>query len=194
VAGPLDELGAAALATSLLLTAAGVTSVACSAAIPERRLWVWIPLVGIGASLAGYALLIGAAWTDFRIDPLWRLGGSLVALAVAVAYASLMSGIALAGRYRRLRWSAYVLVSAGAAFMIAYLWGYEPGQAWRLFGMLCVLLGAITIAAPVVHHLRPPEAAAPAIRACPYCGASLRGRGNGGRCESCGRRFRVTQV
>lgn len=194
VAGPLDDIGAAALATSLLLTAAGVTSVACSSAIPERRMWVWIPLAGIAASLLGYALLIGAAWTDFETAPLWRLGGTLVAVAVAVAYASLMSGIRLRGRYRRLRWAAYVLVTGGAVFMTAFLWGYEPGQGWRLFGMLAVLLGAITIAAPVVQHLRPAEAGAPQIRSCPYCGDPIRSGGTTSRCDACGRRFRVTEV
>jgi tRNA(Ile2) C34 agmatinyltransferase TiaS len=78
--------------------------------------------------------------------------------------------------------------------MIAYLWGYDPGQGWRLFGMLCVLLGAITIAAPVVQHLRPTEAESPAIRACPYCGEPVEGNGSAARCRACGRRFRVTEV
>lgn len=192
VAGPLDDLGAAALATSLLLTAAGVTSVACAAAIPERRIGWLVPLIGIASAVVGYALLIGAAWNDFGLAVLWRLGGSLVAIAVAVGFASLLSDAHLTGRYRRLLTTAYVLVASLAVFLIAFLWGWDPGQGWRLFGILAVLLGAITIAAPVVERLRPDTATVPEIRHCPYCGARARARGPKAVCTDCGRKFQVT--
>jgi MFS family permease len=194
VAGPLDALGSAALATSLLLTAAGVTSVACAAAIPERRIGWLVPLIGILASVLGYALLIGAAWNDFMISILWRLGGSLVAAAVAVGYASLLSDVHLTGRYRRFLRMAYVLLMMLSVFLIAFLWGWVPGQGWRLFGILAVLLGAITIAAPVVERLRPDAGAIPDIAHCPYCGGVARGRGEKARCPACHRRFRVTEI
>ena len=155
VAGPLHDLEAAALATSMLLTAAGVTSVACAAAIPERRIGWLIPLIGIIASVVGYSLLIGAVWNDFGIKPIWRLGGSMVTVGVAIAYASLLSDLRLTGRYRRLLWTAYVLLATGSVFIVTVIWGFHPGDAWRFFGILGVLLGAVTIAAPVVERLRP---------------------------------------
>jgi len=194
VAGPLDTLGAAALATSLLLTAAGVTSVACAAAIPERRIGWLVPLIGMIASVLGFTLLIGAVWNDFDIDILWRLGSSLVAVAVAIGYASLLSDVQLSGRYRRLLQSAYFLLAALAAFLIAFLMGWKPGQGWRLFGILAVLLGSTTIASPVVERLRPEAGAAPEIGHCPYCGGTARSRGDKGRCTDCHRRFRVTET
>ncbi|MCJ7726570.1 MAG: hypothetical protein MUP76_09330 [Acidimicrobiia bacterium] len=194
VAGPLDALGAAALATSLLLTAAGVTSVASAAAIPERRIGWLVPLIGIVASLLGYALLIGAAWNDFMIDILWRLGGSLVVVAVAIGYASLLSDVHLTGRYRRFLRVAYSLLAALVVFLIAFLWGWTPGQGWRLFGIVAVLLGAITIAAPVVERLRPETGATPDIGHCPYCGGVVRARADKARCPSCHRQFRVTEI
>ncbi|MFH2073699.1 MAG: hypothetical protein ABIJ75_12710 [Actinomycetota bacterium] len=194
VAGPLDPLGAAALATSLLLTAAGVTSVACAAAIPERRIGWMIPLIGIISSMLGFTLLIGAVWNDFEIDSLWRLGGSLVVAAVAIGYASLLSDVHLTGRYRRFLRTAYLLLAALAAFLIAFLWGWDPGQGWRLFGILAVLQGSITIAAPVVERLRPEAGATPEVAHCPYCGATARSRGDKGMCPDCHRRFRVTEI
>lgn len=194
VAGPLDDLGAAALATCLLLTAAGVTSVACAAAIPERRIGWVVPLGGIIAAIVGYALLIAAAWDDFDMAVLWRLGGSLVVAAVGVGYASLLSDVHLTGRYRRLPRLAYTLLVALAVFLIAFLWGWEPGQGWRFFAILAVLLGATTIAAPVVERLRPGSAAAPRIRHCPYCGESIPAREVTARCGACGRRFRVIET
>ena len=194
VAGPLHDLEAAALATSMLLTAAGVTSVACAAAIPERRIGWLIPLMGIIASVVGYSLLIGAVWNDFEIKPLWRLGGSLISMAVTIAYASLLSDVQLTGRYRRLLWTAYVLLTAGSVFVIAVIWGFSPGESWRFFGILAVLLGAITIAAPVVERLRPEAGASPDIGHCPYCGDAVSPRGDKARCRACDRRFKVTEV
>jgi len=194
VAGPLHDLEAAALATSMLLTAAGVTSVACAAAIPERRIGWLVPLIGIIASVVGYALLIGAVWNDFGIKPLWRMGGSLVTVGVAIAYASLLSDVQLTGRYRRLLWTAYVLLATGSVFIITVIWGFHPGDAWRFFGILGVLLGAITIAAPVVERLRPESGATPDIRHCPYCGAGASPRGERALCGSCHRRFQVTEI
>jgi hypothetical protein len=194
VAGPLDNVGAAALATSLLLTAAGVTSVACAAAIPERRIGWLVPLIGIISSVVGFTLLIGAAWNDFQIDVLWRLGGSLVVIAVSVGYASLLSDVHLTGRYRRLLRTAYALLVLLSVFLIAFLWGWEPGQGWRFFGILAVLLGAITIAAPVVERLRPEGVSVPDIKHCPYCGGTARARGDKARCADCHRRFRVNEI
>lgn len=194
VAGPLDDFGAASLATSLLLTAAGVTSVACAAAIPERRIGWLVPVIGVFAAIVGFALLIGASWNDFDINVLWQLGGSLVAIAVAIGYASLLSDVHLTGRYRRLLKTAYALLIGLALFLIAFLWGWDPDDGWQFFGILAVLLGAITIAAPVVERLRPDTALVPDVRHCPYCGESARARGTKARCSSCHRRFRVTEL
>jgi len=194
VAGPLHDFEAAALATSMLLTAAGVTSVACAAAIPERRIGWLIPLMGIIASVAGYTLLIGAVWNDFEIKPLWRLGGSLISIAVTIGYASLLSDVHLTGRYRRLLWTAYVLLAAGSLFIVAVVWGFSPGESWRFFGILAVLLGAITIAAPVVERLRPDAGITPDIVHCPYCGAGVSPRVDKARCGTCHRRFRVIEI
>ena len=194
VAGPLHDLEAAALATSMLFTAAGVTSVACAAAIPERRIGWLVPLIGIIASVVGYVLLIGAVWNDFEIRPLWRTGGSLVTVAVAIGYASLLSDVHLTGHYRRLLRTAYALLATGSVFIVAVIWGFHPGDSWRFLGILSVLLGAITIAAPVVERLRPEAGPVPDIRHCPYCGAGASPRGDKALCGSCHRRFRVTTV
>ena len=192
VAGPLDDLGSAALVTSLLITAAGVTSVACAASITERRIGVVAPVLGIAAAVAGYALLITATWTDLELAPLWRLGGSLVVAAVGVGYVSLISGFRPPGRYRRLLGAAYILAALAGVFLVAVLWGYEPGEVWRLFGIAAVLLGALTIAVPVAARLRP--SGAPEIRHCPYCGGPSSGRAGSARCTACRRRYRVSEA
>jgi hypothetical protein len=191
VAGSLGEIESHILFTSLLVTACGAVAVAASAAIPEGRLGP-LPLVGILATVTGFALLIASLWQDFRPDVVWRSGATLVAIGVWVAYASLLSAVHLQGRYRRLIPTGYVLAAAAGLFLVAVAWGYTPGETWRLFLIAAVLLGAVTIAAPAASRLRPAREAPPPVRHCPYCGqpiAAARERTTG--CPSCGRRFRV---
>ena len=191
VAGSLGEVESHILFTSLLVTACGAVAVACSTPIPEGRLGL-LPIVGIVATVTGFALLIAALWQDFRPAAVWRSGATLVAVGVWVAYASLLSGVHLHGRYRRLLPTGYVLAAAAGIFLVAVVWGYTPGETWRLFLIAAVLLGAVTIAAPVASRLRPAREGPPPVRHCPYCGAAVaaaRERTTG--CPSCGRRFRV---
>jgi aminoglycoside 6'-N-acetyltransferase len=191
VAGSLGELESHILFTSLLITACGAVAAAASAAIPEDRLGP-LPVIGIAAAVAGFAVLIAALWQDFTPAPLWRSGATLIILALGIAYASLLSGAHLPGRFRRLVPAGYGLAVAAGAFLVAVAWGYSPGDSWRLFFIAAVLLGAITIAVPITARLRPAREAPPPVRHCPYCGRSITDaaeRTTG--CPSCGRRFRV---
>ncbi len=191
VAGSLGEVESRILFTSLLITACGAVAVACSVAIPEGRLGP-LPVAGIVATVAGFSLLIASLWENFHTYPLWRTGATLVIVAVGAAYASLLSGVHLQGRYHRLVPTAFVLAAAAGAFLIAVVWGYDPGDSWRLFGIAAVLLGAITIAAPIAARLRPTREGPPPVRHCPYCAQAISdARERATSCPSCGRRFRV---
>jgi aminoglycoside 6'-N-acetyltransferase len=191
VAGSLGEVESRILFTSLLVTACGAVAVACSTAIPEGRLGP-VPVAGIVVAVAGFCLVIASLWKDFRPGALWRTGATLVIVAGGVAFASLLSGVHLQGRYRRLVPTAYALAGVAGAFLIAVAWGFRAGEVWRLFGVVAVLLSAATLAAPIAAHLRPAQEGPPPIGHCPYCGRPLAEAG--GRvtsCGSCGRRFQV---
>ena len=114
-------------------------ALACGTAIPEGRLNP-LPILGIAAAVPGFALLIAGFWEDFGADAVWQTGATLVALAVYAAFASLLSAVHLQGRYRRLLPTAYTLAAAGGAFLVAVFWGFSPGDGWRLFGIVVVLL------------------------------------------------------
>lgn len=192
VAGSLGEIESHILFTSLLITAAGAVAVAASVAIPEGRLGP-LPVIGIGCALAGFALLITSLWQDFRPAAVWRAGVTLVAAGIWVAYAALLTGVHLPGRYRRLVPTGCALAAVAGVFLAAVAWGYTPGEAWRLFLIAAVLLAAVTISVPIASRLRPLREGPPPVRHCPYCGAptatAARERTTG--CPSCGRRFRV---
>jgi hypothetical protein len=187
VAGSLGEVESRILATSLLITACGAVAVACGTAIPESRLGA-LPIAGITTALPGFALLIAALWND--LNTFWQAGATLVALAVFAAFASLLSMVHLRGRYRRLLPTAYTLAAGGSAFLVAVVWGFAPGDAWRLFGILMVLLVAATLAALIAARLRPTHEDPPPVRFCPYCGAAVAAARHP-QCPSCGNRFRV---
>ncbi len=187
VAGSLDDVAINIFVTSLLVTGSGVVALICGIAIPESRLGP-IPAFGIFSSLVGFALIITAVWTNFSSLAVGRLGGTFITVAVTVAYAAIMSGVHLEGRLLPI---AYTLAVAAAGFTIAVIWGFEPGDTWRLFLAVCVLLGAITLAVPITTRLRPRHEHPPPVLHCPYCGGTVDNTDRYIRCDQCGRRFRV---
>ncbi|OFW53874.1 MAG: hypothetical protein A2V75_06870 [Actinobacteria bacterium RBG_16_70_17] len=193
VAGSLGEVESRILFTSLLITACGAVAVACSTAIPERRLGpVAVPVAGIVIAAAGFSLIIASLWEDFRTATIWQAGTTMVVVAVGIAFAALLSGVSLSGRYRRLVPTAYALAGMAGAFLIAVTWGFRAGEAWRLLGIVGVLLLATTLAAPIAARLRPAREAPPPVRHCPYCGRTITETSRRAvSCPSCGRRFRV---
>lgn len=191
MAGSLGEVESRILFTSLLITACGAVAVACSAAIPERRLGP-LPVTGIVIAVVAFSLVIASLWKDFRPSALWQTGTTLVVVAGGIAFASVLSGVHPEGRYRRLVPTAYVLAGAAGAFLIAVIWGFRAGEAWRLFGVVTVLLGTATLAAPIAARLRPAREGPPPVKHCPYCGATITQAGQRVvSCPSCTRRFRV---
>lgn len=193
VAGSLGEVESRILFTSLLVTASGAVAVACSTAIPERRLGpAAVPVAGIVVTVVGFSLVIASLWEDFRPAALWQTGATMVVVAAGIAFSALLSGVSLSGRYRRLVPTAYALAGAAGAFLIAVTWGFRAGEAWRLFGVIAVLLLATTLAAPIAARLRPSHEAPPPVRHCPYCGGAIAEVSRRAvSCPSCGRRFRV---
>ena len=188
VAGSLGEVESRLLFTSLLITACGTVALACGTAIPEGRVSP-LPILGIGAAVPGFVLLIAALW-EVDGDAVWRSGATLVAFAVYAAFCSLMSAVHLQGRYRRLIPTTYTLAAASGIFLVGVFWGFDPGDSWRLFAILLVLLGSATLAALIASRLRPTHEDPPPVRFCPYCGAGVE-TARVTECPACGHRFRV---
>ncbi len=195
VAGSLGEVESRILFTSLLITACGAVAVACSTAIPERRLGpVAVPVAGIVIAAAGFSLIIASLWEDFRTAAIWQAGTTLVVVAVGIAFAALLSGVSL----------SRPVPAAGAHRLRAGRDGRGvphrrhlglPGRgslAAARRSWPCCLAG---------HHARrprsPPACGPPGRRphrsgtAPTAAGRSPKPPGAPCRCPSCGRRFRV---
>ncbi|MEZ5102834.1 MAG: zinc ribbon domain-containing protein [Thermoleophilia bacterium] len=184
------------LLTSLAVSGTGVLVLACIPALERRRLGP-LPYAGIAAAAAGGVLALVLAWLD---DPPERLGqafGTLVVLAVAIAYGSLIGLARLPGRRAWIVRASTVLALVLAALVTTTIWaaGDSSGMG-RAIGVVAVLLAAGTVLVPVLHRWgRAPEAGADGarIRFCPSCGTPLGDRGAAAavHCPRCGASWRI---
>lgn len=186
----------------ILLTSLSVSgaSLIALAALPawERRSLGYAPLAGGAASVVGFILFIVAIWTEFDIEPVWKLAVTFIVVAVTVGYASLLSLFRLPSRFNFALPAAYGLASALALLVVAAMWAELEGDAFgRTAGVLAILLAAATVTVPVVYRAGRGELAAaravhaPSLRHCPNCGARATGDDGQASCASCGARFRV---
>jgi hypothetical protein len=204
--GEFGDVQGKILWTSLSVSAASVLSLAMFPA-REKHLLGPIPNVGIGFSILGFALLIVLAWTNFGVDPLWRLSVSALTFAFSTAYASLIALAVLQPNYEKVVRSAYVLASVLSVSIVAMVWIEPRGDIFPQFiGVVSILLAAATVSIPVLHRM---SRAVPARddldptyehvyldrmpTICLNCGASGISIDDAGTfdCESCDARFRV---
>ena len=194
--GEFEETQGKLLVTSLSVSGAGIVAMACGFAWERGQLGPF-PLLGIGAGLLGFGLLIAGMWVEIESEPYWRLTGSLLVVAVAMMHASVVSPFGLAGRFRWVLAATYALNALLTALVVVAIWD-EPEWSgyWRTMGTVAILLAAATIAIPVLRRLGegaavPARAEAPSgATHCPRCGEPL-ARAGDEACVECGASFRV---
>jgi len=152
-AGDFGETQGQVLTTSLSVSAASVLSLAMFPA-RERGNLAQVPNAGIGLSIVGFTLLIILIWSDVRGDVLWRITVSILTLAVASGYASLMSLAVLRKQQRPVTSIAYGLDALLAFIVVAAIWSEPGGEVFpRVMGVISILLAAATVSIPVLHRL-----------------------------------------
>jgi hypothetical protein len=183
------------LTTSACVTGAGLFALACLPAL-ERGKLMFLPPLGVAASVAGFGLLVLGLWLEADSAPVWKSAGTLLLVGGWAALSSLLSLARLAPRFQ---WSFRAAVALGlivTALGVAGMWAEVSSDGfWRGFGVVAVLLGALTLAIPVLQRVSRDEVAAEApegrpVRFCPACGHELRA-GVAVECEACGARFSV---
>ena len=200
VSGDFGDLEQNVLLTSLCVTGAGVIGMACAPAIDRRGLWP-LPWLGLVLGVAGFAVLMVSIWLDDPSENILRTGGTLLIVAGAIAWGSLVSLARLAPRFRWVMPVAVVLVMVLAGMFIPLLWETAQDAEWygRSLGVVAVLTAAFTLLVPILHRagrgeLAREEAEA-AVRFCPRCGGRLSERVEadaGTACARCGARFTVS--
>ncbi|MDE2967646.1 MAG: hypothetical protein OXS30_09230 [Chloroflexota bacterium] len=160
-----------------------------------------VPPVGIACGLIGFGIVIYAIWLrpDFDYDDWARAFVTEIVIAVAAAHLSLVAITGTTGRFRWVEYLAYGLNLLAMLLLLSAVWDENvDDDFWRFFGIVMVLLLAVTIARPILNRLQPhrddtasfqPEPGLAAVF-CPRCGTRLPTPG-GASCAACGASFQV---
>jgi hypothetical protein len=132
------------LGSSLSVTSAALLVVACAAAYVRGRLGQ-LPAVGAVVTVAGFTWVVIDLWALWDSDQPWKGAWTLVIVALACAYASLVA-LARKGPPHPVGVAALGCAAAFAAVAVAGIWTEaSSGGFWRLFGALSLLLAATTV-------------------------------------------------
>lgn len=184
------------LGTSLLLSAASIGLIGNAAAFESRRLGP-LPIAAGGAVVVASAMSIFAIWTEPGGDGFYQWMGTFVALALAGTYSGLIALPALVVRHLWLRWAAVGVAGLLGVLAIAAIWN-EDAVSGELWGILAVVLAALTIVIPVLSRVGAAGTgesgdAGVGISFCPVCGASVTATaGSAVECGHCSTSFTVT--
>ncbi|MCW5801409.1 MAG: hypothetical protein KIT31_03290 [Deltaproteobacteria bacterium] len=189
--GPLDELTAKILATTLTISLSSLFALAAFAGweAPGARLYA---RAGVASSLAFTVMLVNAIWRNPTGDRYGELTLSFLLIAFTCGQGSLLALAKLAPAHRWVRNAANTASILVCAALLATLWGHALGQA---IAVLSVLDVAFTVATVVCHVLgRAVPAAAGAVAEvlyCIHCGRRLWLPAGEVRCHHCEKRFFV---
>ncbi len=208
LSGELGQMTAKILLTSLAISAASLTSLACALRL-ERGRYAGLAWPGIAFSLFAAALGTVGLWSELDESVYWKVTAAIGILAAAFAGASLLSLCRLPSRKR-----GYLIVALIDIFALALLLDamvlfelFEEEGLVRLLGVLSILAACASGVLPVLHYLyrsqfessqghdanrTPSQPSTLGHVACPKCGQQeLRALGEI-ECPTCGCAFRVT--
>jgi hypothetical protein len=203
VVGGDGQLEGRILVTALSISGVSILVMACGAALEQGKLGP-LPLGGTAAAVIGFILLMVLIW-DLGDHRVWAQGAmTSIVLSAGAALACLLSLAALAPRFRWVRALGFLSDVALAITLILLIWDLldpESDVLGRVIGVQAILLGAATVAVPILHRMSrpdelPPGAASPgatgSVRYCAVCGHGLTAASDEAiTCPRCGARFRV---
>ena len=181
LAGDFGETEARIILTTLSVAGASILAMASGAAL-ERNRGGYFPHVGIGATLAGFGLIVFGIWVlwDHFDEDYWKVTSTLTVLGVFASHAALLRIARLSPRFA---WVSVATIVCGAILaqtIASLIWGMdlEEDVAARVIGVLSILVAAGTILVPVFARMSRDEFAAAtddrdAPPACPHCGKRL---------------------
>lgn len=204
VSGDFSSLDGKILVTSLSVTGGAVLALANMAARTRGSL-KYIPEVGAAASVIGFAIVIYAVWDEFDSETAGKAAFTFILIGSGIAHGALLSLSKLLPRYIPVLRAAWAFAALLVVMIITLIWGgedvIESSLYVRTMGVVIVLLGAVTLAVPILHRAsrgallaesRTEGSTKREIVYCPNCGnTSLVDEGDEKRCTACGVRFSV---
>ena len=185
VVGELGDTESRIVVTSFLITGAALVSMPSVAAWERDHLGV-LPLLGVAATVVGFAWAIAGVWVEYESETLWKIPTTLIIFGVATAGVALLQFARLSPRQGWLVTAATVAIGAVALMVTVAIWGEIGSDGyWRAFGAVAIVMTALLAAIPVLHRSQPASTRSTAF--CPACGSECRAlEGVQMTCPACG--------
>jgi len=148
------ELQAKILATSSIISAASILSMACAAFL-ERKKLPWLGFAGIAMAVAAALVSIVAIWAEIDNRELIRVIMTLVVAAVGFAHGFLLVLPSLDRNQQWIQKSSSVIIATLAIMLIAIIWGdFESEWYARVLSVMGILAALVTLTVPLMMKLR----------------------------------------
>lgn len=174
LSGDFGDLEIRVLLSTLSVSGASILAMASAAAWERQSGRPWAA-VGIGASIAGFSLVLIGIWLEVGEDVLWKFAGGLITLGCAGAHGSLLRLARLAPPHR---W--VVVTTLGIAALLTLLIEFliliegDGEGVWRVIGALAILVTTGSLVTAILQRLdRRGVEPAPLVVHCPHCDEEL---------------------
>lgn len=174
LSGDFGDLEVRVLLSTLSVSGASILAMASAAAWERQSGRPWAA-VGIGASIAGFSLVLIGIWLEPRGDFLWKLAASLITAGCAGAHGALLRLARLAPAHRWLVMATLVIAALLALVVVVEILTKGDGEGlWRLVGVLAILATTGSLVTAILQRLdrREMEPVASVVH-CPHCDGEL---------------------
>lgn len=153
LSGDFGELQVKVLATTLTLSAASITSMACAAFIERRK--AGLPgVIGVLFSVAAAAMVVYAIWLEQDGATYWKATLSLIVLAVSSAHAFLLLIPRLSDGLLWTQASATFFITALAAMILFAVWQEVDQEGfYRVMIVISILVVLTTLTIPILARM-----------------------------------------
>jgi hypothetical protein len=203
VFGGDGEIEGKVFVTSLSISGLSILVMACGVALERGKLG-FVPHGGTVTAVAGFIVLMILIW-ELGEHRVWAQSAlTLITASAAAALASLLSLADLAPRFRWVRVLGFLSDAALATTLILFIWEIldpENDALGRMTGVFAILLGAATVAVPILYRMSGPDEPLAdrakvgrpgTVNHCVVCGQGLAGSPDTEiTCSRCGARFRI---
>ncbi len=154
LSGDFGEIQIKILATTFSISAASICSMS-SAAFMERRKRRSLGLSGIYCAAFAALLVICGVWGEIKQDEFWKVVGTVIVFAIALAHAFLLVLPELDERHRWTQKASSISIGVLSLQIVAAIWGeIDDGSYYKLLAVVSIFVVLLTLVIPILMKMR----------------------------------------